>query len=216
MVLSLPKGRYFGDVAANYEKARAGEEKWARENEIVRAYINSLPIGSRIADIPYGTGRFAAFYAERGFSVFGADTSPDMLAVAKKNIGGAPNFQIEVASAEALPLPDRSVDYLISHRFVKWLPDVDALGKVLQEFARVTKHEMLIQVKLAKPSRLRKRLSRLLRKSRRPIPNSARANRFSEHQLAKAIGNAGLRIQRIDHHPEIDGGVAYYRIEHIR
>ena len=211
--------KYFGDAAAEYEAVRRGVERWEREQQIVAEYIRGLPVGSEIADVPFGTGRFAPFYIEHKLQVFGADISADMITVAKGKIGDAPGFRIEVAPAEALPLADRSVDYLISHRFIKWLPDRAALKAVMAEFSRVTRREMFLQVKLTNPPmkklNLTGRLVHALRRRRKPEAGKARTHEFSAREIERIIRANGFRIESVAHHPEISVGVVYYTIRRV-
>lgn len=203
--------KYFGETAANYEDRRFARDRWQHEQRIVSEYVRGLPLGSSIADVPFGTGRFGDLYIERELNVFGADISKDMVAIAKKKLENAKGFRIEIAAAEALPLPDRSVDYLISHRFIKWLPDITALNLVVAEFARVTRREMLLQVKLSRPKNFVKESVRALRAMIKWERASSRE--FSECEIAKVVRDNGFRIKSISHHDEIGRGVAYYIIE---
>lgn len=205
--------KYFGDVAAAYDDRRTNRARWEREQQIVAEYVQGLPIGSQIADVPFGTGRFAPFYIERGLQVFGADISEDMIAIAKQKLGDAKGFRIEIAAAESLPLPDRSVDFLISHRFVKWLPDFAGLKRVMAEFARVTRREMFLQVKLKRSQGFFATIRRALRK----LINNGKASsrQFTELEMDEVIRENGFRIKNIAHHNEISGGVAYYTVERI-
>jgi len=209
--------KYFGANAANYEDIRTREKRWDLEQEIVRRYVDTLPTGSKIADVPFGTGRFAPFYIERHLNVFGADISGDMLSIARKNIGEASGFELHVAAAEALPIADQSVDYLICHRFIKWLPDTQVLAKVMKEFARVTCKEIFVQVRLeAQPgftARTRKLLRKTLKKKMAPVDPKIRTSKFTSRDIQRTISAAGLRIAQVDHHPEVSKGIAYYTLK---
>ena len=210
--------KYFGKNAENYESIRVREERWGLEQEIVRRYIETLPPGAMIADVPFGTGRFVPFYVKQRLKVFGADISEDMLKIARENVGHEPGFQIQVAAAEALPLPAQSVDYLICHRFIKWLPDTQVLGKVMKEFARVTRKEMFIQARLDVRPGFFENARRFLRgkrtKKKQTGPNEGKvvSSKFTARDIQRAILAAGLRIVREEQHPEVSKGVVYYTI----
>lgn len=209
--------KYFGENAANYESMRTRDERWQLEQEIVRRYVTTIPTGAKIADVPFGTGRFAPFYIERNLSVFGADISEDMLSVARKNIGEAQGFELQVAAAEALPLEDRSVDYLICHRFIKWLPDTEVLGQVMKEFARVTRKEIFLQVRVEVQPGMLSNAWKFLRRKRKkkavPTDDKIRTSKFTARDVRRAIDAAGLRIARIEQHSEVSKGVAYYTLK---
>jgi SAM-dependent methyltransferase len=78
----------------------AGYRIWARtydepgnpligvEEPVVRDLLAGLPPG-RAVDAACGTGRHAAALAAAGHAVVGVDSSPDMLAVARRNVPGA-------------------------------------------------------------------------------------------------------------------------------
>src|SRR5713226_7869358 len=80
---------------------------------------------------PAGPGRFAEFLARRGHQVIGIDSSPDMLAHARRRV---PDGEFHVAALDQLPLPDGSVDVIICALALVHVP---RLQPVLAEFARV-------------------------------------------------------------------------------
>jgi len=52
--------RYRGKGAINYEKKRAGKNKWVLENKGVQ---HLFPLNcSNVLDVPIGTGRFYSLY----------------------------------------------------------------------------------------------------------------------------------------------------------
>src|SRR5689334_19319765 len=72
----------------------------------------------------------------------GIDMTPEMLALARKNAAegnnghGFPNVEFHQATIDKLPLPDASVDCVISNCVINLAPDKPA---VLREIARVLK-----------------------------------------------------------------------------
>jgi len=68
--------------------------------------------GRRLLDIACGTGVAAAAALHRGCAVVGVDFSAAMLAEARRRL---PTAELHEADAEALPLPDASVDLAISN-----------------------------------------------------------------------------------------------------
>ena len=82
-------------------------------------------------DAACGTGRFAAFLARHGHQVIGVDSSPDMLAHARRRV---PDGEFHLATLEQLPLPDDSVDVIVCALALVHVP---RLQPVLAEFARV-------------------------------------------------------------------------------
>jgi SAM-dependent methyltransferase len=82
-------------------------------------------------DAACGTGRFAEFLGKRGYQVIGVDSSPAMLAHARRRV---PSGQFRLGTLDHLPLPDDSVDVVVC---ALALVHVARLPPVLAEFARV-------------------------------------------------------------------------------
>jgi SAM-dependent methyltransferase len=82
-------------------------------------------------DAACGTGRFAEFLANRGHRVIGVDSSPDMLAHARRRV---PDAEFHIGALDRLPLPDDSVDIVVCALVLVHVP---RLQPVLAEFARV-------------------------------------------------------------------------------
>ena len=83
---SNPQKAYDYDVASSYETHRTQEAEWNLENEYVEKFLRSIPKGSKIIDIPIGTGRFIPYYEELEFEVTGLDISQEMLDVASQKV----------------------------------------------------------------------------------------------------------------------------------
>jgi SAM-dependent methyltransferase len=81
-------------------------------------------------DAACGTGRFAEFL-RRGHQVIGVDSSPDMLAYARRRVADG---EFLLGELHQLPLPDDSVDVVVC---ALALVHVARLEPVLAEFARV-------------------------------------------------------------------------------
>ena len=73
------------------------------------AGLLDLPAGAVIADIGAGTGNYAAALADRGYRVMAVEPSAAMRAQAAPH----DNFTWISGSAEAVPLPDASVDGVV-------------------------------------------------------------------------------------------------------
>ena len=188
---------YFGGTAAAYDERRAHKPKWSEETRLVETYLSRLARGASVLDVPFGTGRFALLYVAAGLAVAGVDISADMIAQARQRHGGAiAGFDLRTAPAEQLPFADRSFDYLICNRFIKWLPSEAMVAAVAREFRRVCCKEMLIQVKLtgSPAASLTASLSRLIS---RPF----RSDDFqtAHGALHDAATGTLLRGRRLDH-----------------
>ena len=100
------------------------------EQPIVHQILADLPVGVAL-DAACGTGRHAAYLAERGHQVIAVDSSPEMLAVAREKL---PDVEFHLADLSALPAADQAVDVVVCALALTHVPD---LGAVLAEFARI-------------------------------------------------------------------------------
>ena len=100
------------------------------EQPVVREILDGLPAGVAL-DAACGTGRHTAYLASAGHRVIGVDTSPEMLAVARKR---APAGEFHQADLADLPLADDSVDLVLCALALSHIPD---LAPVLSELVRV-------------------------------------------------------------------------------
>ena len=93
-----------------------------------------------VVDLPCGTGRFTGHLARAGYQVVGSDISVEMMQQAAKlpsvqhaNIAGYVR-----ADAEALPFAAKSVDCLMSIRFLFHV-DPETRRRMLREYGRVSR-----------------------------------------------------------------------------
>jgi SAM-dependent methyltransferase len=115
--------------SAGYD-AHAGGGLFAIDEPVVAECLTGRAPGVAL-DAACGTGRFAEFLAKRGHRVIGVDSSPDMLAHARRRV---PQGEFHVAELDRLPLPDDSVDVIVCALALVHVP---RLEPVLAEFARV-------------------------------------------------------------------------------
>jgi SAM-dependent methyltransferase len=115
--------------SAGYD-AEAGGGLFAADEPVVAEYLSGREPGVAL-DAACGTGRFAEFLARRGHKVIGVDSSPDMLALARRRV---PDGEFHVAELDRLPLPDDSADVIVCALALVHVP---RLKPVLAEFARV-------------------------------------------------------------------------------
>jgi ubiquinone/menaquinone biosynthesis C-methylase UbiE len=110
--------------------AAAGGGLFAADEPVVAECLSGRAPGVAL-DAACGTGRFAAFLARHGHRVIGVDSSPDMLAHARRRVPGG---EFHIAELDRLPLPDDSVDVIVCALALVHVP---RLQPVLAEFARV-------------------------------------------------------------------------------
>jgi SAM-dependent methyltransferase len=118
----------FGAAAATYEAGRPGYPAEAVEWMLQPARRAGHAL--RVADVGAGTGKLTRALVELGADVVAVDPDPAMLQNLRRNVVGVPTF---VGSAEALPLPDSSLDAVVLGQAWHWV-DADVAS---QEVARV-------------------------------------------------------------------------------
>lgn len=119
----------YAQQSSGYD-AGAGGGLFETDEPIVAEYLSGREPGVAL-DAACGTGRFAEFLAKAGHRVIGVDSSPDMLAYARRRV---PAGEFRVGELDRLPLPDDSVDVIVCALALVHVP---SLQPVLAEFARV-------------------------------------------------------------------------------
>jgi ubiquinone/menaquinone biosynthesis C-methylase UbiE len=185
------------EVAADYDEHRFRTPKRMRRNARKWAAIQkalALTRGvRRIIDLPCGTGRFTGHLARAGYEVVGSDISLEMMQQAAKlptvrheNIRGYVR-----ADAEALPFRAKSVDCLVSIRFLFHV-DPGTRGRMLREFGRVSRRWVIADYRHKYSFRYGVwKLSRALGLTQRPF------ERVSVKSMKSEFEDAGLRVAKI-------------------
>jgi SAM-dependent methyltransferase len=140
-------GHYSGDTATGYDGRRFVSAKGSlvddREWRLVEWGLSLLRARSSVetvVDVPAGTGRMSVRLTAAGYSVTALDTSSDMLEVARTKSAAS---HYVVGRVEELPLPDASVDAVVSVRLFGHLPDATK-ALALREFARVSRAGIVV------------------------------------------------------------------------
>jgi SAM-dependent methyltransferase len=122
------RGSSFGTVAAVYAEHRPGYPadavRWC-----VRPTGRDLA-GLRVLDLGAGTGKLTAVLVGLGADVTAVDPDQDMLAEFRRRL---PSASARHGTAEAIPLPDASVDAVLCGQSMHWFD----LPRALPEIARV-------------------------------------------------------------------------------
>jgi SAM-dependent methyltransferase len=112
----------------------AGEiahEHWHRY-----AFARRYVAGKRVLDVACGEGYGTALLAGVAGAVTGIDIDAGAVAHARKTYAALPNLRFAEGSAARLPLPDASVDVVVSFETIEHLPRADQ-PRMLAEIARV-------------------------------------------------------------------------------
>ena len=100
-----------------------------------RFLVSRVPVeAARVLDVATGTGLVASALLRAGREVVGIDQSPEMLAQARRRLGG--RVDLVEGHAEALPFPDASFDALTFTYLLRYVDDPLA---TLRELARVVR-----------------------------------------------------------------------------
>ncbi|WP_149084803.1 MULTISPECIES: class I SAM-dependent methyltransferase [Microbacterium] len=122
--------RSFGAAAGSYE---AGRPEYPFE--AVAWMLEPMADGARrVADVGAGTGKLTrALVGAADAEVVAIDPDPAMLAALREAVPGVPTF---VGTAEALPLPDASVDAVVLGQAWHWVEPIAAsaeIGRALRQ-----------------------------------------------------------------------------------
>ena len=122
---AVPTSReYFAGVAGRWDKIRSGYfDEAIRDGAIAAA---GLTAGDIAADVGTGTGFMIQGLAPLAAKVHGFDQSPEMLAVARRNLADFRNVELIEASGQNLPLVAGSLDAVFANMYLHHVPDPSA------------------------------------------------------------------------------------------
>lgn len=140
-------------TASRYAEAKNARSTWKnrRELQCIAEALTGTPPGSRVLDLPTGTGRLLPMLLARGFQVLAADYSEHMLGEARAycrlaNCDAERDGRIEFARLDVMStgLPDRSIDVTICNRLLHHYPSNGIRRRVLGELARITRERIIV------------------------------------------------------------------------
>lgn len=124
---SSEQARIYQERADEYDALIAAEDV---DGELIAALSRAVPLeGAIVADVGAGTGRIARGIGGLARKVHLIDRAEPMLAVARRHLEARTDvdFEIHVADARALPLPEASCDAAIAGwvfgHFRHWMPE---------------------------------------------------------------------------------------------
>ena len=131
---NAPSNPYFATVAERWDEIRTEYfTEHMRDEAIVKA---QLPPKAVVADVGTGTGFVAAGLASHAARVIGFDASPEMLAVARRNLAQFDNVEFREATGDQLPVSSEMFDGVFANMYLHHAPDPLA---TIKEMARVLK-----------------------------------------------------------------------------
>lgn len=111
----------FETVADAYERARPGYAP-----EAVEWIAERLPFG-RVLDLAAGTGKLTRQLVAQGADVVAVEPGAEMRSVLARVL---PDVEVLAGSAEAIPLPDESVDTVTVAQAFHWFRAAEALAEI--------------------------------------------------------------------------------------
>lgn len=180
------------------EKARRYVEKYRRrpakrltmaaERRILRRWLRPFA-GATLLEVPCGAGRLTDVFLELGMRVTAADVSGRMVGVCAERFGD--HCRYAVASAAALPFPDRSFDVVACVRLLHHVPEAETRRRIVEELCRLAGRLIILTASDATLLHNRWRTFWRRRRGRDPRPMAAR----SEIEALAAIH--GFRPRRV-------------------
>jgi SAM-dependent methyltransferase len=119
----VERARSFDRAAEEYERARPGYPS---------TVLDALPLGedAEVLDVGAGTGKLTRLLTQRYRRVIAVEPLDGMRVILERVVPAAESL---AGSAEAIPLPDASVDGVFAGQAFHWF----ASGEAVAEFARV-------------------------------------------------------------------------------
>ena len=152
------------------------------------AFASALVHGKRVLDAACGEGYGSALLARRAASVTGVDIDAATIAHARERYQDIANLSFIAGSVAALPLPDASVDAIVSFETIEHLPAAEQ-PRMLAEFARVLAPQGILV--LSAPNRVEY-------SERRAFANPFHLHEHDRAEIDALVANA-FAIRRVFH-----------------
>lgn len=141
--------KYHGSVATGYDAKRDQAPKWKAEQTLLEGIIAQLPKGTRVLDVPVGTGRLIPAYERADIEFLGMDISEDMLKEAASKIteGNAKANLARGSVTDMSGIADDAADVSFMIRLTRWLSTEDR-RKALHQLGRVTRSVIYLTARI--------------------------------------------------------------------
>jgi ubiquinone/menaquinone biosynthesis C-methylase UbiE len=211
--MELTQNRVFTawEVAESYRNPQTAEKysaffcdtpshirKDKREKRCIAKMLAQVPRGAHVLDLPCGAGRMYPLLNELGFRVFGADASPYMVDIARRQaetlncIDNVLADSFHVADILKTGFADKQFDAVLCNRLFHHFSDSNTRQSALRELSRICSGPIVVSffstfATDALKHYYKKYIRREVIKDRIPI---------SPFTFAKDIRAAGLKINR--------------------
>jgi len=108
----------FGSVAELYDRARPEYPAGVFDD---LAELAELEPGSRVLEIGPGSGKATVELARRGYAVTGVELSPELAAVARRNLSSLPQAEIEVGDFECWEPEEAGFAAVVAFSAFHWI-----------------------------------------------------------------------------------------------
>lgn len=152
--------RYQADeYAENYKREYAtgknfkGFRSWViarAECNAVRKVVREIPIVGKVLDVPCGTGKLGPTLSRFPVKITAGDISESMMKYAKGEYAEEKFDGFELCDVCNLNFPDNTFDTIVCLRLFQRLSRESRIAS-LQEFARVTKNDLIISYSISTP-----------------------------------------------------------------
>jgi ubiquinone/menaquinone biosynthesis C-methylase UbiE/DNA-binding transcriptional ArsR family regulator len=185
-------GEYFARNAARWDEIRS---LYVSDTQVEDAILTAVGPGpfKRLVDLGSGTGRMLTLLAPHAEAALGLDLSQQMLNLARNRVTEAGLARCELRHGDifATRLPDESADLVVVHQVLHYLTDPAAAVK---EAARIVAPGGKLVIADFAPHRLE-----FLREQ-----HQHRRLGFAEPEMARWLGDAGLKSVRVSALPPAD------------
>ncbi|MGH0030778.1 MAG: class I SAM-dependent methyltransferase [Myxococcota bacterium] len=186
--------RYQSDQAARrYAGVHRGRRRHKREEACLRRALRGLRPGSRVLDLPCGTGRMFSVLSDLRLDVVAADGSAAMVRAARREAERHPGIRVvHQEDAFKTGFPDRSFDAVVCNRLLHHFREPQDRLAVLRELTRISRNRVVVSFFCTHSLEAqRTRLSRALGKKaseRGAIPYT---------DFHREVESAGLHVQDV-------------------
>jgi len=187
-------------LADKYPSEYSSRWRDRREKKCIEMCLEAIPRGSRVLDLPCGTGRLTRMLVSRGFQVTGADVSEAMLGHARENYrkyqreqgGSAPDVQFEIRDVLSTGFNNDQFGGITCIRLFHHFDDAETRRRALKELRRICNGPIIVTFLNSfaldrYSSWLKATIRRQKRVSQLPIPFKT---------FAADVAAAGLKIDR--------------------
>ena len=138
-------------LADKYPSEYSNRWRDRREKACILKCLEMIPAGSRVLDLPCGTGRMTRILVERGYKVTGADGSEAMLGHARENYkayrrqhSDAPDVPFSVRDVLSTGFQNNEFDGVACIRLFHHFDEAETRQQALRELGRICQGPIVV------------------------------------------------------------------------